>query len=213
MSGYDQDRLSDYVDVPERIAEFRNKHPEGTLQPADPSKPYAVVTIGDRTYVVVVAAAYRTPDDVRPGIGMAYEQWPGRTPYTKDSELQNAETSAWGRAIVAALAADTKRSIASKEEVRNRQADQDWERSPTWDAAEQEDLVAGYTAEIEAAHDSSEVDAIARRAGSAMRRRQLSPASFDKCAQAGAAKRAELEQPKIDTKIDTSILDGLHDSL
>src|SRR5690606_40824121 len=67
---------------------------------------------------VVVAAAYRTPDDQRPGIGMAYEPYPGRTPYTRGSELQNAETSAWGRAIVAALAADTRRGIASAEEVR-----------------------------------------------------------------------------------------------
>jgi hypothetical protein len=33
--------------------------------------------------------------------------------------VQNAETAAWGRAIVAALAADTKRGIASAEEVRN----------------------------------------------------------------------------------------------
>ena len=35
MAGdYDKDRLSDYVDVPARIAEFRTKHPEGSLQPA-----------------------------------------------------------------------------------------------------------------------------------------------------------------------------------
>lgn len=34
----------------------------------------------------------------------------------------NAETSAWGRAIVAALAADTQK-VASAQEVRNRQAD------------------------------------------------------------------------------------------
>ncbi|SDT83845.1 hypothetical protein [Gordonia westfalica] len=35
--------------------------------------------------------------------------------------MQNAETAAWGRAIVAALAADTKKGVASSEEVRNRQ--------------------------------------------------------------------------------------------
>jgi hypothetical protein len=29
----------------------------------------------------------------RPGIGMAWEPFPGRTPYTKASELMNAETS------------------------------------------------------------------------------------------------------------------------
>jgi hypothetical protein len=51
--------------------------------------------------------------------------FPGRTPYTKGSELQNAETSAWGRAIVAVGAADTKKGIASSEEVRNRRGEQE----------------------------------------------------------------------------------------
>lgn len=117
--------LGDYIDVAARIVDFREKYPEGSLQPADLAVPYRVEAIGDQTYIVVVAAAYRSPEDQRPGIGMAYEQFPGRTPYTRNSELQNAETSAWGRAIVAALAADTKRGIASAEEVRNRQAERD----------------------------------------------------------------------------------------
>jgi hypothetical protein len=70
--------------------------------------------------VVCIAWAYRTPDDQRPGIGHAYEPFPGKTPYTRDSEVQNAETSAWGRAIIA-LNFDTKK-IASADEVRNRTA-------------------------------------------------------------------------------------------
>jgi hypothetical protein len=122
---YDDSRLGDYIDVAARIAEFRSKHPDGSLQPAREDRPFEVVEIAGQTFVAVVAAAYRTPDDPRPGIGMAYEQFPGRTPYTRGSELQNAETSAWGRAIVAALAADTKKGIASAEEIRNRQAERD----------------------------------------------------------------------------------------
>ena len=113
----------DYIDVAARIATFREQHPGGSLQPADLAKPYSIEQIGDQTFIVVVAAAYRDADDKRPGMGMAYEQFPGRTPYTRGSELQNAETSAWGRAIVAALAADTKKGIASAEEVRNRSAE------------------------------------------------------------------------------------------
>lgn len=192
MSGYDSDRLADYVDVPARLAEFRAKHPEGSLQPHNLAEPYRVETIADRTYIVVVAAAYRTPDDPRPGIGMAYEQFPGRTPYTRDSELQNAETSAWGRAIVAALAADTKRSVASAEEVRNRAADREWEQSPTWDPAEQDVLVTGWTAEIEDARDETALKEIGRKLLAAKRRKELSPASYDHLALAGAARKAEM---------------------
>lgn len=114
---------ADYVDVAERISIFRAKYPDGSLAPADPAQPFQLLTVGDQTFVVVVAAAYRSPDDPRPGIGMAQELIPGRTPYTRGSELQNAETSAWGRAIVATLAADTKK-VASADEVRNRRAEQ-----------------------------------------------------------------------------------------
>lgn len=118
--------MDGYVDVAARIAEFRRKYPEGSLQPANLAEPYKIERLGDQIHIVVVAAAYRAPDDPLPGIGMAFEPFPGRTPYTRGSELQNAETSAWGRAIVAALAADTKRAgVASADEVRNRQADEE----------------------------------------------------------------------------------------
>ena len=111
---YDQRSLDDYVDVAERISEFRDRYPDGTLQPADPADPYRIVQaqgidkngeIVTQTFVVYVAAAYRTPGDPRPGIGAAWEVFPGRTPYTRGSELMNAETSAWGRAIIAVGAA------------------------------------------------------------------------------------------------------------
>jgi hypothetical protein len=125
MSGRPNNFAPEYVDVAARLVEFRTKHPEGSLQPADLTVPFRVERIGDETYIVVVAAAYRAADDPRPGIGMAYEAYPGKTPYTRGSELQNAETSAWGRAIMAALAADSRRGIASAEEVRNRQAERD----------------------------------------------------------------------------------------
>jgi len=113
--------LGNYNEVKDRIKQFREKHPEGSLQPANPDEPFRVVEIGNRTFVTFCAAAYRSPDDPRPGIGTAWEPVPGGTPYTKDSELMNAETSAWGRAIVAALAADASKAIASREEVQNRQ--------------------------------------------------------------------------------------------
>ncbi|MFD4444646.1 hypothetical protein ACFWPK_33195 [Nocardia sp. NPDC058519] len=115
--------LGDYIEVAQRIADVREKlHPNGSFQPAVVSEPYSVQVIDGQAYIAVVAAFYRTPEDTMPGIGMAWEQVPGKTPYTRGSELQNAETSAWGRALVAALAADTKAGIASADEVRNRTA-------------------------------------------------------------------------------------------
>lgn len=109
----------DYIDVAARIVEFRTKHPEGSLQQVD----VKFIDFAGKSWVVYTAAAYRTPDDERPGIGTAWEPVPGATSFTRDSELQNAETAAWGRAMVAALAVDTKKGIASQEEVRNRQVE------------------------------------------------------------------------------------------
>ena len=112
-----KDFALDYIDVAERIVEFRTKHPEGSLQQVS----LDFREFGGKSWVVFTAAAYRNEDDQRPGHGTAWEPVPGATPFTRDSELQNAETAAWGRAIVAVLAADTKRGVSSAEEVRNRQ--------------------------------------------------------------------------------------------
>lgn len=114
--------MQNYIDVKTRIKQFREKYPEGSLQPLNHEKPYDIITMGNDTFIIYTACAYRNPNDPRPGIGTAMERFPGRTNYTKDSELMNAETSAWGRAIVAALAVDTDNGVASYEEVRNRQA-------------------------------------------------------------------------------------------
>lgn len=120
---FDKSNLDDYNPVSARITEFAQKYPTGSLQPADKAVPYRIEVIAGKSYITVVAAAYRTPDDPLPGIGMALEPIPGATSYTKDSELQNAETAAWGRAVVAALAADTRKGVASRDEVRARQAE------------------------------------------------------------------------------------------
>ena len=108
---------SDYIDVATRIGLFREKHPEGSLQPADLQKPYEIIMVGDKTFIVVVASAFRSPTDDRPGIGMAWEPFPAMNQQMRGSELMLCETSAWGRAIVAALAADTKRGVASQDEI------------------------------------------------------------------------------------------------
>lgn len=118
--------LDDYVDVAERIQDFKDAHPDGTLQTAQ----WGIQEIGEQFYVWYEARAYRHPQDPRPGGGIAWEPWPGKTPYTRDSELMNAETAAWGRAIVACgLVAN--RKLASRQEVRNRIADQEAVAEPS----------------------------------------------------------------------------------
>lgn len=116
----------DYVDVASRIIEFREKHPAGSLSRVAPDGSLVDVEFRDfagKTWVVYTAFAYRDGEDRFPGVGTAWEPVPGPTQFTRDSEVQNAETAAWGRAMVAALAVDTKKGVASSEEVRNRQPD------------------------------------------------------------------------------------------
>jgi hypothetical protein len=131
VAGFD---LGNYNTVPERMTQFFEVYPEGCLRQVS----YELITIpvylkhketgepyraGERIFLAFTAAAYRTPEDPMPGLGTAWEPVPGTTPYTKDSEMMNAETSAWGRAILAVGAADTRKGIASREEVQARRGD------------------------------------------------------------------------------------------
>jgi hypothetical protein len=121
--------MNDYVDVAERIAQLKETYPEASLQPYNPNKPYDIVQVEGKTYVVYTAACYRDPHDVRPGVAVAWEQIPGKG-MTAGSELMICETSAWGRAIVAAMKSATKR-VASKQEVMAAKARQSWAITPT----------------------------------------------------------------------------------
>jgi hypothetical protein len=103
-----------YIDVAARIAEFYDRYPEGSLQMDPPEW----VDIDGQKFIMARGYAYRTPDDPRPGIGSAWEMVPGRTPYTKGSELMNLETSCWGRAI-AALGVATRQGVATAQEVQS----------------------------------------------------------------------------------------------
>lgn len=107
--------LSGYVEVSDRIKEFKEKWPTGSFQTSIVEVPAPF----NEKFIAVEARAYRTPDDQCPGVDVAWEPVPGHTPFTKDSELMNASTSAVGRAIVYALAADA-HTVASADEVRNR---------------------------------------------------------------------------------------------
>lgn len=105
----------DYVEVSERIRQFIEAYPAGSLQTE-----WDYVQRDGEQWLVVKAWAYRSADDARPGIGHAWEPIPGRTSYTKGSELMNGETSAWGRAL-AAIGIAVHKGIASANEIRSAQ--------------------------------------------------------------------------------------------
>jgi hypothetical protein len=115
--------LSNYVDVATRIRQLREKHPEAVLRPANPAEPFRIVEIGGREFIIYTAACYRSPSDPMPAIAVAAEPVIGASAFTRNSEVMNAETSAWGRAIMAALAVDEPH-IASRDEVQNRRNDE-----------------------------------------------------------------------------------------
>ena len=109
MSGYS---MEGYVTVPERIALFYKRYPEGSLQ----MDPPVFTEVEGKHYVIGRAYAYRTPEDARPGIGTAWEVIPGTTPFTRGSEIMNLETSAWGRCI-GSLGIGIDKSIATWDEI------------------------------------------------------------------------------------------------
>lgn len=104
--------MDGYVTVPERVALFYKRFPEGSLQ----MDPVEFLEIEGKRWAMGRAYAYRTPDDNRPGIGTAWEIVPGTTPFTRGSELQNLETSCWGRAI-GSLGIGIDKSLATIEEI------------------------------------------------------------------------------------------------
>jgi len=110
--------LNDYVDVAERIRIAKEIYPDFSLQSS-----YEIIIVEGQTWIVVKSYAYRSANDDHPGVGHAWEIYPGKTPYTKGSELQNAETSSWGRSL-AALGIEV-RKVASKQEVESAKARQD----------------------------------------------------------------------------------------
>ena len=110
--------LGDYVEVKDRIKLFYELFGQGRLVTEEVTFP----DVGDGTpRVMVKALAYRSDDDPHPGVGYSWIEVPGKTPYTKGSEVENAETSAWGRAI-GSLGILIDRSIASANEVENKRA-------------------------------------------------------------------------------------------
>ena len=109
--------LSDYVNVKHRLNLALHKHPDLRIVEDAPE----LITIGERTYIQCAVTVFRSADDLLPGRAYCWEVWPGRTPFTKESEQQNGATSALGRCLgYMGFGIDT--GIASANEVRTAQA-------------------------------------------------------------------------------------------
>ena len=108
--------LGDYVDVPTRFRLALDKWPELRVI----EEPAKVIEIGDKTFISVTMTVYRDPSDPLPCVATCWEPWPGRTPFTLNSEAMNCSTSALGRALGMMIPFG---KMASFEEVQNRQND------------------------------------------------------------------------------------------
>ena len=106
MASFD---LNDYVQVNERIEEFYEKYPEGSIQ--------TEIITNENGMVIFKAYAYRNNEDTKPATGHAMEK-EGSSYINKTSHIENCETSAVGRAL-AMLGFEIKKSVASREEVEN----------------------------------------------------------------------------------------------
>lgn len=103
---------NDYVEVHVRVGQFLEKYPDGRIQ--------TDIVKHTEDVVIVRASVYRDAEDERPNIAHSQLGIPGKTNFTRDSEVENAETSAVGRAL-AFMGFETKKGIASREEVESRQ--------------------------------------------------------------------------------------------
>jgi hypothetical protein len=111
--------LDGYVTVNERLTLALAQYPELRIIEEQPE----VRTIDNIHYVEVCVTVYRSPDDPLPVVARAWEPWPGKTPFVRDSEMMNCATSALGRAL-GYMGLGLGKSIASRDEVQQRQTEE-----------------------------------------------------------------------------------------
>jgi hypothetical protein len=125
--------LGDYVDVPTRLAEALKRWPNLRIQE---TRPVVIVTVDNQAFVEISCTVWRDDTDPIPTTAWCWEPIPGRTPYTKGSEMMNASTSCLGRAL-GFLGMGIGKSIASRNEVQARQPAVVAEVTPIRDDLEQ----------------------------------------------------------------------------
>ena len=108
--------LGDYVDVPTRLAQALKQFPDLRIQETKP----IIVTVDNQQYVEISCTVWKDANDLLPTVAYCWEPIPGKSPFTKGSEMMNASTSCLGRAL-GFLGMGIGKSIASRNEVQARQ--------------------------------------------------------------------------------------------
>ena len=108
--------MTDYVDVKHRLQLALLKYPTLRIVEDAPE----LIHLGERIYIQCAVTVFRDETDALPMRAYCWEVWPGRTPFTKDSEQPNGATSALGRAL-GYMGFGIDKSIASSNEVLGRQ--------------------------------------------------------------------------------------------
>lgn len=110
--------LKDYNEVADRVAGFNEEYPNGRI-----TTRYELLNVGSHPFITVRAEVWKVtdPDDakyVRPdATGTSWLEVPGKTNFTRGSEIENAETSAVGRALAFIGFYAKGESLASKQEI------------------------------------------------------------------------------------------------
>ena len=112
--------LDNYVDVATRLQMAFEKYPDLRIQETNRE----VIEMPDKScFIRCTVTVWRDPSDPLPVIASACELYPGRTPYTKNSENEVGFTSALGRCLAFAGFSGNK-AIASRDEVEAAQSRQ-----------------------------------------------------------------------------------------
>jgi len=118
--------LDNYVDVATRLRLAFEKYPDLRIQ----ETAREVIEMPDKScFIRCTVTVWRDANDPIPVIASACELYPGRTPYTKNSESEVGFTSALGRALAFAGFSGNK-ALASRDEVEAAQSRQQTHLAP-----------------------------------------------------------------------------------
>jgi len=110
--------LDNYMDVATRLRYAYARFPDLRIIESRP----VLIDAGPAQFIEIKVTIHRTVDDVAPVVAYCWEEFPGKSAFTRGSEQPNASTSAVGRALRWMLP-DISGPVASQDEVRNRTDD------------------------------------------------------------------------------------------